>query len=85
MGVISQVSDFVDGDQAGPQIGPQAALEGAQLSPRTFSTFPRELSSRSRSGRSPVDAPHLRRGVERCIRTADDRSHDTQDPPAATL
>ena len=51
----------------------------AELSPRTFCTFPRELSSRR------AVAPHRPRGVERREQTADDHVHADHGPPAAAL
>ena len=58
---------------------PPGHWHSSELSPRTFCTFPRELSSR-RLGRS-----HRPRGVERREETADDRFHADHGPPAATL
>ena len=57
----------------------------AELSPRTFCTFPRELSSPQGGPSQAADAQFLPRGVERCGRTADDHPHDEHGPAAATL
>ena len=54
----------------------RAMTRSAELSPRTFCSFRRELSSLRRDGLTSADARKCPRGVERRNRTLDDHAHD---------
>ena len=63
---------------------PPTLRRSAELSPRTFCIFRRELSSPT--DHSQVgERPACLRGVERRQRTADDHPHDNYGPPSAAL